>query len=133
MASVKNGTLVLVKDDGTAIASTTDATLNVEMDTPDASTKGSSGWAEHIAGQKSWSIDVEGLATFDYSDGNVQQLVEYIRKRTDITIQFLADEGYQYSGSASCTSVSIGAPNEDVATFSGTFVGNVNLARVQVS
>ena len=72
-----NGTLVLLSADSTAIASTTDATLNIELDTPDASTKDSEGWADHIQGQKSWSVDVEGLATFDYASGNVQQLAQH--------------------------------------------------------
>ena len=119
----KNGTLVLVNADGTAIASTTDATLNIELNTPDASTKDSSGWADHIEGQKSWSVDVEGLATFDYTTGNVYKLVDYIINRDTVAIRFLPDVGVAYYGDASCTSVSIGAPNEDTATISGTFTG----------
>jgi len=128
-----NGTLVLVNADGTAIASTTDATLNVEMDTPDASTKDSAGWADHIQGQKSWSVDVEGLATFDYSNGNVQQLVDYIVNRDTIAIRFLPNAGVAYYGDASCTSVSVGAPNEDTASISGTFTGKGTLSKVTIS
>jgi predicted secreted protein len=128
-----NGTLVLVNAQGSAIASTTDATLNIEMDAPDASTKGSSGWAENIAGQKSWSIDVDGLATFDYSTGNVEKLVEYLTGQTLVAVRFLPDAGVAYYGDARMTSVSIGAPNEDVASISGTFTGTGELKKVNIS
>lgn len=122
-----NGTLVLVSEEGNAIASTTDATLNIEMDTPDASTKGSSGWAENIAGQKSWSIDVDGLAIFDYTNGNVQQLTQRLMLRTQVEVFFYPNAGAGYYGEAYVTSISIGAPNEDVASISATFTGNGEL------
>ena len=128
-----NGTLVLVNAQGSAIASTTDATLNIEMDTPDASTKGSAGWAESIAGQKSWSIDVDGLATFDYSSGNVQELAGYLANRTSVAVRFIPNSGIAYYGDAFMTSVSIGAPNEDVATISGTFSGDGELKQVNIT
>jgi predicted secreted protein len=128
-----NGTLVLVNAQGSAIASTTDATLNIEMDAPDASTKGSAGWAESIAGQKSWSIDVDGLATFDYSSGNVQELAGYLTGRTSVAVRFLPNSGVAFYGDAYMTSVSIGAPNEDVATISGTFTGDGELKKVEIS
>ena len=128
-----NGTLVLVNAQGSAIASTIDATLNIEMDAPDASTKGSAGWAENIAGQKSWSIDVDGLATFDYSTGNVEKLVEYLTGQTLVAVRFLPDAGVAYYGDARMTSVSIGAPNEDVASISGTFTGTGELKKVNIS
>jgi len=120
-----NGTLVLVSEEGNAIASTTDATLNIEMDTPDASTKGSAGWAEVIAGQKSWSIDVDGLAVFDYSEGNVQQLAQRLMLRTEVEVYFYPNAGAGYYGNAFVTSISISAPNEDVASISATFTGTV--------
>jgi TP901-1 family phage major tail protein len=124
-----NGTLILVDKDGTALASTTDATLNVNLDTPDASTKDSAGWQEVIAGQKSWSIDVDGLATFDYStseagQGTVMRLVEDLRNRTSVAVKFLPDSGVTYYGNAYVSSISVGAPNEDVSTISGSFTGN---------
>ena len=128
-----NGTLVLVDTAGSAIASTTDATLNIEMDTPDASTKTSAGWAKVIAGQKSWSIDVDGLATFDYSGGNVNELATYLINRTKVNVRFLPNAGSAFKGDAYMTSVSVGAPNEDVATISGTFVGDGELEQIEIS
>jgi len=128
-----NGTLVLVSEDGNSIASTTDATLNIEMDAPDASTKGSAGWVENIAGQKSWSIDVDGLAIFDYTTGNVQQLAQNLITRTEVEVYFYPNAGSGYYGNAFVTSVSIGAPNEDVASISATFTGNGELYQKTVA
>ena len=128
-----NGTLVLVNAQGSAIASTTDATLNIEMDAPDASTKGSSGWAENIAGQKSWSIDVDGLATFDYSGGNVNELATYLINQTRVSLRFFTSAGTAFKGWAYMTSVTVGAPNEDVASISGTFTGDGELEQVNIT
>lgn len=127
-----NGTLILVNADGTALASTTDATLNVNLDTPDASNKSSAGWQTVIGGQKSWSIDVEGLATFDYSStesaqGTVMRLVEELRNRTEVAVKFIPSTGVTYYGNAFVTSISVGAPMEDVATISATFTGDGTL------
>ena len=70
MAAV-NGTLyavfATVGTIATAVASTDkiysckSASLKVNMDTPDASTKESAGWWEGIAGQKDWGIDFGGV------------------------------------------------------------------------
>jgi predicted secreted protein len=138
MAAV-NGTLILVNDDGTAFAATTSATLNIEMDLPDASTKDSAGWAEHIQGQKSWSVDLDGIADFETSTGTVDILVDYLLSRTQATIEFepasgaYTTAGVSYTGTASLASVSLVAANEDTATLSGSFTGDGALTRVAVS
>jgi len=69
--SAINGTLYAVFATVGTIATATAATdricacksasLNVNMATPDASTKESAGWWEGIAGQKDWSIDFGGV------------------------------------------------------------------------
>lgn len=137
MAAV-NGTLIVLNDSGTPIALTTSATLNIELDLPDASTKDSSGWAKHILGQKSWSVDLDGLADFETA-ANVDDLVNYILNRTQVSLEFeptgtaFSTKGVSYTGTASVASVSIVAANEDTATLSGSFTGDGPLARVAVS
>ena len=138
MAAI-NGTLILLEDNGTAFALTTSATLNVEMDLPDASSKQSNGWANHIQGQRSFSVDLDGLADFEVS-GSVQVLIDHILDRTTVAIEFEPDagfaggtKGYSYQGSASVSSVSVVASNEDTATLSGTFVGTGALTKVIMS
>ena len=53
-----NATDLIVTVDGNAIAHATSATLSIDMNTIDTSTKSSAGWAEAIGGQRYWSIDV---------------------------------------------------------------------------
>lgn len=138
MAAV-NGTLILLQDNGTAFAATTSATLNIEMDLPDSSTKDSGGWAEHILGQKSWSVDLDGIADFELTTGTVDVLVDYLINRTQATIEFepqtgaFSSKGVSYTGTASLSSVSLVAANEDTATLSGSFTGDGALSRVAVS
>jgi len=139
--SAVNGTLILLKDNGTAFALSTSCTLNIDLDLPDASTKSSAGWAEHIKGQKSWSVDLDGLADFETgTDGSVQDLVGYIVNRSDVSIEFVPSTGFaggskgvSYTGTASCASVSVVASNEDTATLSGSFTGTGALAEEIVS
>ena len=135
-----NGTLVLLQDDGTAFGFVTDSTLNVNMDLPDSSTKDSSGWAEHITGQRSWDVSVDGFASFGTTD-NTATFFDYIADRTDVDIEFQPDTASAdvtgavnaFTGTASMGSVSFGAPNEDTATISGTFTGNGTLTRTAIS
>lgn len=137
MAAV-NGTLILLNDSGTPIALTTSATLNIELDLPDASSKDSSGWARHILGQKSWSVDLDGLASFNTGD-NVDDLSAFILDRTQISLEFepqtgaYSTKGVSYTGTASLASISVVAGNEDTATISGSFTGDGVLTRVAVS
>jgi predicted secreted protein len=60
MATI-NGTTMLLLLDGAAIGCTRSATLNINNDAPDASCKSSSGWANHILGQRSWDVSFDGL------------------------------------------------------------------------
>lgn len=139
--SAVNGTLILLKDNGDAFALSTSCTLNIDLDLPDASTKASSGWANHIKGQKSWSVDLDGFADFETgTTGGVQDIVNYIINRSDVSIEFTPDTGFaggtkgvSYTGTASCASVSVVASNEDTATLTGSFTGNGALAEAVVS
>lgn len=131
-----NGTLILFNvdvADGTPdeLGMTTSATLNIEMDLPDSSNKQSSGWATHIQGQKSWSIDIDGVADFVSSTGNIEKLGNYIINRSAVDVEFVpnstgptAGTYVKYAGEASLASVSVVAGNEDTATLSGSFTGN---------
>ena len=61
--SVFNGTSLVVLISSEVIAFATSCSLSIAVDAPDASTKQSLGWADEIAGQKSWSLTTDGLAT----------------------------------------------------------------------
>ena len=139
--SAINGTLILLRDNNDPFALSTSCTLNIDMDLPDASHKGSAGWAEHIRGQKSWSVDLDGLADFEVgTTGGVQDVVNYILNRENVQIEFVplagafdGSKGVSYEGSASCASVSVVASNEDTCTLTGSFTGTGALSEVVVS
>lgn len=125
MAKV-NGTRMTIVVDGSTIDCQIDGTLTTERDLPDASCKDDAGWATHIQGQGSWSVDGSGRldfsATFGYED-----LLDLVLNRTAISaLDFLTDivGGVKVSGAASIQTLSITASNEDSATFDFSFVGN---------
>ena len=60
-----NGDLLLVTLDGVEVAHTNDAVLTIDVELPDATTKSSAGWKEHIRGTRSWRVALTGLV--DYS------------------------------------------------------------------
>ena len=123
--SAINGTLVLLRADGNPLALVTDATLNIEQDLPDATSKDSSGWAAHINGLRSYSVDVDGLASFVATTGNSNILANLIANRSQVSFRFAtATAGQlQFTGTVSLGSLSITAPNEDTATLSGSMTG----------
>ena len=108
-------------------------TLNTEQDLPDGTTKGSAGWAEHILGLRSWSIDFDGAVDLTGSGLTAAELVLKITARTaSDTVKFgtSAAAATGFSGSGTLKNLSISAPMEDVATFSGSIVGNGPLAAI---
>lgn len=123
--SAINGTLVLLRANGNPLALVTDATLNIEQDLPDATSKDSSGWAAHINGLRSYSVDVDGLASFVATTGNSNILANLIANRSQVPFRFAtATAGQlQFTGTVSLGSLSITAPNEDTATLSGSMTG----------
>lgn len=122
---VFNATNLIVLIDGVAVGHTTSAELSVEADLPDATTKDSSGWAEHIKGTRSWGVSVDGLVAYDGSYPS-QTLLDLILNRTSVTLQFTTQEtGDTYwTGTASLQSDTISAEMESPASFSGSFTGN---------
>jgi predicted secreted protein len=123
--SAINGTTVLLRANGNPLALLTDTTLNIEQDLPDATSKDSGGWAAHINGLRSFSIDVDGLASFVATTGNANILANLIANRSQVSFRFAtATSGQlQFTGTVSLASLSLTAPNEDTATLSGSMTG----------
>ena len=133
MAAI-NGTLYLLSLEGTPLAMQTDATLNLEQDLPDATHKLSGGWADHINGLRSWSIDVDGRLS-GLAGGNFGLLFNLVTNRSNVAMEFASEvTGYvKVTGIVSLGSVSLGAPLEDTAPFSGTLTGKGPLTMAIVS
>lgn len=137
MAAINGTTVILTEDsDGslTAIALLTDTTLNVDQDLPDSSNKDSSGWADHINGQRSWSIDLDGRADFG-DQANVEKLFDMILNRENPDIEFATSTSgdVKFTGTVSLANMSVGTPNEDVASVSGSMTGKGALSKSSVS
>lgn len=128
-----NGTDLLVYVGSNPIAHSTSATLTIEQDLPDATTKSSGGWADHINGLKSWSIDFDGLVDYSASYG-VEELFDNLKNGNNVTVKFSTeDSGDSYwTGSASCSNLTMTADMEAPVSFSGTFTGKGTLTRSTV-
>ena len=124
-----NGTNLLVKIDDKAIGHTQSATFSITADLPDATTKDSAGWAEHIQGLRSATCSFDGLV--DYSDdGTTKQgvvsLTDLILNRTSVTLywgtEIVGDT--IYTATASLGDIEQSAEMESPVSFSGTFTIN---------
>lgn len=129
-----NGTVMLLDLAGNPLAMQTDATLNIEQDLPDSTHKQSEGWADHINGLRSWSIDVDGRASIG-SSGNFSTLFDLIANRSNVAMEFAASTSgtIKVTGEVSLANISLGAPLEDTASLSGSLTGKGALAKATVS
>jgi len=138
MAQINGSNVVVWLDDSTTptasekVLFTTNATLSITHDLPDATTKDSAGWAEHISGLRSWEVSVDGLSDFGGSAGdNINDLWGLIDNRTTTARMIFAvdanDDGsataYFY-GEVSLANLELSNEMEATASFSGTLTGN---------
>lgn len=123
-----NGTSLLVYSAGTAISATTSATITVNHDVRDATTKDSAGWEESLEGKRNWEISFEGMYAFDSTYGP-DELDDLITNRSTVTVMFSTEVAgdTRYTGTAYLTSYEMTAGVEETATFSGTFKGTAAL------
>ena len=117
-----NGTDLLVFIGGTAITHSTSASISFSMETRDASTKDSAGYREILEGQRSYSIECEGMTALDAANGFEELFAAWVA-RTVLTVKFgpadVADQFYQ--GTGYLTSLSMDSGVEDSSTFSASF------------
>ena len=128
-----NGTLISIYKDvsGTLkkIANATSNSFDISKDMIDVTSKDSAGAKEFIAGEYGWTMNVEAIFEDDASVGASQQSFKDLA--TDllagtiltvvITTNVTGDE--KYTGSAYFMSLSLSAPNNDKATWTGQLQG----------
>lgn len=125
-SNVFNGTNLLLKvsaDGGTpvTIGHSTSASLSISADLPEATTKDSAGFAEHIQGLRSGEISFEGLVS--YTDAqNVKELTDFMINRTSLDWSLATStSGDQIlSGEAFLSSVEVAGEMESPVTYSGS-------------
>ncbi len=117
-----NGTALGVYVGGTLITHSTSANISFSMETRDASTKDSAGYREILEGQRSWTIEAEGMTALDAAEGFEELFAAWVA-RTALTIKFATDDATDqfYQGTGYCTSLSVDSGVEDSSTFSATF------------
>jgi TP901-1 family phage major tail protein len=88
----------------------------------DASHKTSGGWASTIAGQRSWSIDLESVYLSGDLGARFLEAAFLAGKQVHVKFEY-PDKSY-VTGWGSITECSLDTPHDDVATISGTLNGD---------
>ena len=131
---VFNGTSLVVLVGSEVVAHATSCSLSFSVDLPESTDKQSSGWTEHIAGAKSWSLTTDGLATVDPAATanyyTTAEIMTAIANRTAVQVKFTTVSGttpvtgdIYWSGSAFIESMDITADMESPVTYSVSFTG----------
>ena len=127
-----NGTNLVVLVGTEVVAHSTSCSLSVSADLPDSTTKSSGGWADEIAGLRSWSLTTDGLATVDPTGASfvVGDIFTSMYNRTKVTVKFTTVTGSTpvvgdliWSGEAFIESLDVTADMESPATYSVSFTG----------
>lgn len=132
-----NGDLMITTLDGTPISFSTNDTLNVDQNLIDTTNKDSERWVENVRGNRSWSIDVEGMMDHSASYGT-EQLLDLIISGADAVAVFkirTSDEesgDVRYSGTINLANLTQNSPHNDAGTFSGTLQGTGPLTKTTV-
>ncbi len=125
---------VKVDTDMVMLGGQTGATLNRSANTIDTTDKNSGGWAESMAGVKSWSIDCDTFVSL--GDEALDTLFDAFDARTpiDVSIRVGADsntDGYTYTGSAVITDFPEDYPQDDAVSISMSLQGASPLVRTK--
>lgn len=127
MANEINGTTIGVYVDGTLVASSTGATLTINVAEINVTSKDSQGRKDILPGVSDWSVSVDffdavGSSNYEFSDFHA-----LYEDKTRVLIQIYAATGsadLSYQGFAYLTSVSRDMPMEDAVTGSATLTGD---------
>lgn len=135
---VINGTKFGVYVAGTKVAYASSASISMNHNLRDTSTKDSGGWRDQLEGQRDWEVSVEGMLIFTNLDGTAvsgttadELYSTYIYARTQFELKFSTEVtgDIKWTGQAFLTSLSADTPNEDSSTWSGSFSGTGELVQ----
>ena len=120
-----NGTNVLLYADGTVIALQRGLNINTEQDLPDATTKQSAGWAEHINGQRNSTVNFDAL--YSTTGLSAKDLITYITGRKSLLMAIVGGISYPVIGEVDVSSISLTGNKEEPAALSGNLKVNGKL------
>lgn len=116
----------LVYIGGTAIAHTTDGTLNISKDMISAVSKDTTNqMREKYPGAGEWSVDFAGLYIYSAAYGPID-IAALINAGTQVNVKFSPNTSGNtyYHGSMYFNSLVISAPDQDNVTFTGSLEGD---------
>lgn len=111
-----------------AVAHSTSASISMNMDLRDSTTKSSAGYQENLGGLRSWEVSGDAFVEIGAGDGNIEALWDTWEARTAVVVNFGATDMI-YSGSALITAISIDAGVEENATYSISLTGTGALSK----
>lgn len=116
------------------LASETSHTINVNVDLPEATTKGSEGWAENISGLRSFDTSVDGLHD-PTGDVTRSEILALIQARTEVMIKSSTEEAGDtyWEGTCNIASYSETFDMEQPVSFSMSLTGTGKLEVKTVS
>ena len=129
---VLNGTEIKLYFNNAWSAYAKSCTLTVNMATRDTTSYESSAWETAMEGNRSWSVQADGLYAWETAGGgsikNADHLFKsFIKNRNLVTITFGSRENesgdVRYDGKAWITSLTMTGATEDSATYSVTLEG----------
>tara|TARA_R110000787_G_scaffold66702_2_gene149751 strand:- start:142 stop:552 length:411 start_codon:yes stop_codon:yes gene_type:complete len=127
--AILNATDVVLKvtvDDGLkAIAHCTSASISINMDLRDSTTKSSGGWQDNLGGLRSYELSGDAFVDIieDTEKSDILELWTVWNQRTAVIVSF-GIANMLYEGTALITSLSIDAGVEENATFSISLTGS---------
>lgn len=129
-----NGSLTVLKLDGTNLAELTNVTMSLSQETFDVTSKESAGWTEVLPGVRSATFSAEGIADFQATNKDLADIFTAYTNRAAVAIEWT--NGVTGDKKATCsayiTSCEISAPMEDTVTYSIEFAstGAVTFATI---
>jgi len=113
-----NATLLLLYADGAVIAAQKGASISVEQDLPDTTTKDDSGWATHLKGLRNASVDLEAL--FSTTGISAGELMNYITSRSSLLLSIVGGVSFPMVAEVNVASIKLDAPQEGAMSLSGS-------------
>lgn len=121
--AIYNGTLQILKMDGTQLAELTNVTASLTQETFDVTSKESAGWTEILPGVRSATFTAEGIADFQATNKDLADVFTAYTNRASVAIEWTnaVTGDKKLTCSAYITSCEISAPMEDTVTYSIEF------------
>jgi TP901-1 family phage major tail protein len=121
--AIYNGTLQVLKYDGTNMCELTNVTVSLSQETFDVTSKESAGWTEILPGVRSATFSAEGIADFQASNKDLADVFASFTGRTVVPIEWTntITGDKKLTCNAYITSCEISAPMEDTVTYSIEF------------